>query len=60
MSTLPRPRIRTPSRERCEQILSRNHVGGIACAWKKQMDTEPPHYVFEEGWLYGRTSREPG
>jgi nitroimidazol reductase NimA-like FMN-containing flavoprotein (pyridoxamine 5'-phosphate oxidase superfamily) len=51
------PRIRTLSREQCEQILARNHVGRIAYAWKNHVDIEPLHYVFDGEWLYGRTSR---
>ena len=51
------PRIRTLSREECEQILARNHVGRLAYAWKNHVDIEPLHYVYEGQWLYGRTSR---
>ncbi len=51
------PRIRTLSREQCEQILARNHVGRIAYSWKNNVDIEPLHYVFDAEWLYGRTSR---
>ncbi|HEX6370544.1 MAG TPA: pyridoxamine 5'-phosphate oxidase family protein [Longimicrobium sp.] len=57
MGTPPQPRIRTLSREECERILARNHVGRIAYAWKNQVDIEPLHYVYEGQWLYGRTSR---
>ena len=56
MSTLLQPRIRTLSREECAEILSRNHVGRIAYAWKNQVEIEPLHYVFDGCWLYGRTS----
>ena len=51
------PRIRALSRGECEQILSRNHVGRLAYAWKNHVDIEPLHYVFDGEWLYGRTSR---
>jgi nitroimidazol reductase NimA-like FMN-containing flavoprotein (pyridoxamine 5'-phosphate oxidase superfamily) len=54
---MTQPRIRTLSREECEQILARNHVGRLAYAWKNHVDIEPLHYVFEGQWLYGRTSR---
>jgi uncharacterized protein len=50
------PRIRTLSREECEQILSRSRVGRLAYAWKNHVDIEPLHYVYDEQWLYGRTS----
>jgi nitroimidazol reductase NimA-like FMN-containing flavoprotein (pyridoxamine 5'-phosphate oxidase superfamily) len=54
---MTQPRIRTLSREECEQILARNHVGRLAYAWKNHVDIEPLHYVFDGQWLYGRTSR---
>jgi nitroimidazol reductase NimA-like FMN-containing flavoprotein (pyridoxamine 5'-phosphate oxidase superfamily) len=54
---MTKPRIRTLSREECEQILARNHVGRLAYSWKNRVDIEPLHYVFDGQWLYGRTSR---
>ena len=54
---MTQPRIHTLSREECEQILARNHVGRLAYAWKNRVDIEPLHYVFDGEWLYGRTSR---
>jgi nitroimidazol reductase NimA-like FMN-containing flavoprotein (pyridoxamine 5'-phosphate oxidase superfamily) len=53
---MTKPRIRALSREECEQILARNHVGRLAFAWKNHVDIEPLHYVFDGEWLYGRTS----
>jgi hypothetical protein len=32
-------------------------VGRIAYARGTRLDIEPIHYVYSEGWLYGRTSR---
>jgi nitroimidazol reductase NimA-like FMN-containing flavoprotein (pyridoxamine 5'-phosphate oxidase superfamily) len=57
MSTLSQPRIHTLSREECEGILARNHVGRMAYAYGNRVDIEPLHYVFDGEWLYGRTSR---
>jgi nitroimidazol reductase NimA-like FMN-containing flavoprotein (pyridoxamine 5'-phosphate oxidase superfamily) len=37
-------------------ILARNHVGRIAYSRGNFMDIEPVHYVYADGWLYGRTS----
>jgi nitroimidazol reductase NimA-like FMN-containing flavoprotein (pyridoxamine 5'-phosphate oxidase superfamily) len=54
---MTKPRIRALSREECEQVLARNHVGRLAYAWKSHVDIEPLHYVFDGRWLYGRTSR---
>lgn len=53
---MSKPRIRALGREECEQILSRNHVGRLAYAWKNHVDIEPLHYVHDGQWLYGRTS----
>jgi nitroimidazol reductase NimA-like FMN-containing flavoprotein (pyridoxamine 5'-phosphate oxidase superfamily) len=50
------PRFLTLDRDQCVVILARNHVGRIAYAWKNQVDIEPLHYVYHDGWLYGRTS----
>ncbi|HEU0298496.1 MAG TPA: pyridoxamine 5'-phosphate oxidase family protein [Longimicrobium sp.] len=51
-----RPHIRKLSREECEQVLARNHVGRMAYAWGNRVDIEPLHYVYHDGWLFGRTS----
>ena len=56
MSTLLQPRIRRLDRAECARILSRNHMGRIAYAWRKQVEIEPLRYVFDGQWLYGRTS----
>jgi nitroimidazol reductase NimA-like FMN-containing flavoprotein (pyridoxamine 5'-phosphate oxidase superfamily) len=50
------PRFLTLDREQCIAILARNHVGRIAYAWQNHVDIEPLHYVYHDGWLYGRTS----
>jgi nitroimidazol reductase NimA-like FMN-containing flavoprotein (pyridoxamine 5'-phosphate oxidase superfamily) len=52
-----RPQIRTLGHDQCVAILARNHVGRIAYAWQNQVDIEPLHYVYHDGWLYGRTSQ---
>ncbi len=45
------------SREQSEQILARNHIGRIAYSFHDRIDIEPIHYVYHEGWIYGRTSK---
>ncbi len=49
--------IRELRREESEQILTSNHVGRIAFAFHDRVDIQPIHYVFDNGWIYGRTSQ---
>ena len=48
--------IRALDREEIDAILARNHVGRIGFARGGRMDIQPVHYVFSDGWIYGRTS----
>ena len=50
------PVIRPLGREECEAVLRRNVVGRIAFAFGALVDIVPIHYVYEDGWLYARTS----
>ena len=50
------PIFRTLTTEECEAILARNHVARIAFSFHDRVDIEPVHYVYERGWMYGRTS----
>jgi uncharacterized protein len=50
------PVFRELGREEAEELLARNHVGRIAFTFHDRVDIEPIHYVFDEGWIYGRTS----
>ena len=43
-------------REEIETILLRNKVGRLAFSFHDRVDVQPIHYVYERGWLYGRTS----
>lgn len=56
MSDPTRPVFRTLGNDECVAILTRNHVGRLAYARQNRVDIEPLHYVYHEGWLYGRTS----
>lgn len=51
------PQFRSLSRDECEQLLARNHVGRIGFAFHDRVDIAPMHYVFANGWVYGRTSQ---
>ena len=44
------------SRDECERILARNHVGRLAFSFRDRVDIEPIHYVYSSQWFYGRTS----
>lgn len=50
------PVFRHLDRSECEAILARNHVGRIAYARANHVEIEPVHYVYSDGWIYGRTS----
>jgi uncharacterized protein len=52
----PEPAFRDLTREESETLLARNHVGRIAFSFHDSVDIRPIHYVFDDGWLYGRTS----
>ena len=43
-------------RDEIEAMLLRNRVGRLAFSIHDRVDIQPIHYVYEHGWLYGRTS----
>src|SRR5215216_3067250 len=48
--------FRELSRDEIEAMLLRNKVGRLAFSFHDRVDIQPIHYVYERGWLYGRTS----
>jgi nitroimidazol reductase NimA-like FMN-containing flavoprotein (pyridoxamine 5'-phosphate oxidase superfamily) len=48
--------FRELSREEVEAVLQRNKVGRLAFSLHDRVDIQPIHYVYDHGWLYGRTS----
>src|SRR5688500_2206575 len=50
------PEFGVLTRDECERVLARNNVGRLAFSFHDRVDIEPIHYVFADGWLYGRTS----
>lgn len=50
------PAFRSLSRTQCDVLLARNHLGRLAFAFHDRVDIQPIHYVYEAGWLFGRTS----
>jgi nitroimidazol reductase NimA-like FMN-containing flavoprotein (pyridoxamine 5'-phosphate oxidase superfamily) len=43
-------------RDEIEAMLLRNRVGRLAFSIHDRVDIQPIHYIYEHGWLYGRTS----
>ena len=50
------PRFRELTRDECNALLARNHVGRIAFSYHDHVDIEPINFVYEDEWIYGRTS----
>jgi nitroimidazol reductase NimA-like FMN-containing flavoprotein (pyridoxamine 5'-phosphate oxidase superfamily) len=50
------PEFRDLPQEAMDGLLGRNHVGRIAFSFHDLVDIRPIHYVYEDGWLFGRTS----
>jgi nitroimidazol reductase NimA-like FMN-containing flavoprotein (pyridoxamine 5'-phosphate oxidase superfamily) len=48
--------FRDLDRDEIEAMLHRNNVGRLAFSLHDRVDIQPIHYVYEHGWLYGRTS----
>lgn len=48
--------FRDLERDEIEEMISRNNVGRLAFTFHDRVDIQPIHYVYERGWLYGRTS----
>ena len=44
------------SHDEIAAVLLRNKVGHIAFSFNDRVDIQPIHYIYERGWLYGRTS----
>ena len=56
MKTPTGPTFRSLTRAECDVLLARNHVGRIAFSFHDRVNIQPISYVFEAGWLFGRTS----
>ena len=53
------PSFRELGREECEALLARNAVARLAYSFHDRVDVVPVHYVYDAGWLYGRTTPGP-
>jgi nitroimidazol reductase NimA-like FMN-containing flavoprotein (pyridoxamine 5'-phosphate oxidase superfamily) len=56
MSDSQRLLIRDLSATDAVALLERNHVGRIAFSFHDRVDVEPIGYVYDDGWIYGRTT----
>lgn len=50
------PVFRDLTKEESESVLAMNHVGRMAYTFRDVVDIRPIHYVFDDTWLFGRTS----
>jgi nitroimidazol reductase NimA-like FMN-containing flavoprotein (pyridoxamine 5'-phosphate oxidase superfamily) len=48
--------IRSLTPDECHALLTQQHVGRLAYAFKQRVDIEPLHYVADGEWLYLRTA----
>ncbi len=46
---------RTLNADECQALLTSQHVGRLAYAYKQRVDIEPLHFVVDGEWLYLRT-----
>ncbi len=50
------PGLRVLDGTECEELLKSQMVGRLAFTYRNRIDITPVHYVFHEGWIFGRTS----
>lgn len=55
-SKRPTPLIEMLSVAQSEEILARNRVGRLAFNFQGRVNVVPVHFVYEKGWIYGRTA----
>ena len=54
---LQAPVIHDLSPDESLAVLARGRVGRLAFAFRNRVDIQPVHYVYDDGFLYGRTSQ---
>lgn len=52
----PRPQFRDLTPEDCTALLHRHKVGRLAVSHRDRIELVPIHYVYDNGWIYGRTA----
>lgn len=56
MHTDAHPHFRALDANEMRAILVRNHVGRVAYSFHDRVNIAPVHYIYSDGWIYGRTS----
>lgn len=54
---MQQPQFHVLDRAECEALLASQHVGRMAFTFRDRVDIEPIHYVYANGFIYGRTQR---
>jgi nitroimidazol reductase NimA-like FMN-containing flavoprotein (pyridoxamine 5'-phosphate oxidase superfamily) len=54
---MQQPQFHVLDRAECEALLTSQHVGRMAFTFRDRVDIEPIHYVYANGFIYGRTQR---
>jgi nitroimidazol reductase NimA-like FMN-containing flavoprotein (pyridoxamine 5'-phosphate oxidase superfamily) len=49
------PVFREMSHDECESLLRAHAHGRLAFTFHDRVDIEPIHYIYDEGWIVGRT-----
>jgi uncharacterized protein len=49
------PDVHVLDRTECEALLMSQQVGRLAFSFRDRVDIEPIHYVYANGYIYGRT-----
>lgn len=49
------PQFFVLTRDECEALLASQQVGRLAFTFRDRVDIEPLHYVYRDGWIFGRT-----
>jgi len=50
------PQFRELSKDESIEVLTRNNVGRLAFSFHDAVDIRPINYVYDNGWIFGRTS----
>jgi uncharacterized protein len=50
------PTFRELTRAECDALLGSRRVARLAYAFHDRVSIEPIHYVYDDGWLVGRTA----